>query len=337
MRRGARTGRIVVYDLAERYPGAVSVFRICGDVFDFQSPPQVEGIVDLIVVLSERYARLARPVPSSRRCYGCACRWTSSASCRSGRSARGRGVRSFSGTTPTASRSCARRGSGMASRSPRSAQRTALRHRRCARERRHRRRKEPCSARRDGVRPCRLRLRHVRRRRVGDARDVRRDGGRPLRRPGDGPRDRSGGDGPTSPTTTARMGRSTAISSSSTTAPAITSSSSCAALVSPPQQRPAAPLRELARLTALQWSWERFAREAQHAQASLHERLLVAERVAEEWETTANAERERAEILQRAADWAVSLEADLKSIHASRAWRLAERYRRWRDRLLRAR
>ena len=108
------------------------------------------------------------------------------------------------------------------------------------------------------------------------------------------------------------------------------------ALVSPPKQRPEAPLRELARLTALQWSWERFAREAQHAQASLHERLLVAERVAEEWETTANAERERAEVLQRAADWAVSLEADLKSIHASRAWRLAARYRRWRDRLLRA-
>ena len=51
---------IVVYDLAERYPGAVSVFRICGETFDFQSPPQVEGIVDLVVVLSERYARLAR-------------------------------------------------------------------------------------------------------------------------------------------------------------------------------------------------------------------------------------------------------------------------------------
>ena len=34
------------------------MFRICGDVFDFQSPPQVEGVVDLVVVLSERYARL---------------------------------------------------------------------------------------------------------------------------------------------------------------------------------------------------------------------------------------------------------------------------------------
>ena len=51
---------IVVYDLAERYPKAVNVFRICGESFDFQSPPQVEGVVDLVVVLSERYERLAR-------------------------------------------------------------------------------------------------------------------------------------------------------------------------------------------------------------------------------------------------------------------------------------
>lgn len=51
---------IVAYDLAHRYPNAFSVFRICGDVFDFQSPPQLDGIVDLVVVLSNRYARLAR-------------------------------------------------------------------------------------------------------------------------------------------------------------------------------------------------------------------------------------------------------------------------------------
>ena len=50
---------LVVYDLVERYPEAVSVFRVCGDVYDFQSPPQLGGIVDLVVVLSERYARLA--------------------------------------------------------------------------------------------------------------------------------------------------------------------------------------------------------------------------------------------------------------------------------------
>jgi hypothetical protein len=51
---------LVVYELAERYPAAFTVFRICGDVFDFQSPPQLEGLVDLVVVLSDRYARLAR-------------------------------------------------------------------------------------------------------------------------------------------------------------------------------------------------------------------------------------------------------------------------------------
>jgi hypothetical protein len=51
---------LVVYDLAERYPSAFHAFRVCGDVFDFQFPPQLEGIVDLIVVLSDRYERLAR-------------------------------------------------------------------------------------------------------------------------------------------------------------------------------------------------------------------------------------------------------------------------------------
>jgi hypothetical protein len=50
---------IVAYDLYERYPQARKVFRICGDVFDFQSPPQVDGLADLIVVLSDRYERLA--------------------------------------------------------------------------------------------------------------------------------------------------------------------------------------------------------------------------------------------------------------------------------------
>jgi hypothetical protein len=51
---------LVVYDLAERYPSAFHAFRVCGDVFDFQFPPQLDGIVDLIVVLSDRYERLAR-------------------------------------------------------------------------------------------------------------------------------------------------------------------------------------------------------------------------------------------------------------------------------------
>jgi hypothetical protein len=51
---------IVVYDLAQRYPDALHIFRVCGDVFDFQLPPQVQGLIDLIVVQSDRYERLAR-------------------------------------------------------------------------------------------------------------------------------------------------------------------------------------------------------------------------------------------------------------------------------------
>jgi DNA-binding transcriptional regulator YdaS (Cro superfamily) len=51
---------LVVYDLAERYPAAFHAFRVCGDSFDFQLAPQLDDIVDLIVVLSDRYERLAR-------------------------------------------------------------------------------------------------------------------------------------------------------------------------------------------------------------------------------------------------------------------------------------
>ncbi|MFL5843784.1 MAG: hypothetical protein ACJ762_03755 [Solirubrobacteraceae bacterium] len=51
---------IAVYPLVERYPEAFSVFRICGDLYDFQLPPQVSGIVDLVVALSDRSERLAR-------------------------------------------------------------------------------------------------------------------------------------------------------------------------------------------------------------------------------------------------------------------------------------
>jgi hypothetical protein len=51
---------LVVYDVADRYPGALMVFRICGDIRDLESPPQVDGVVDLVVVLSDRYARLAQ-------------------------------------------------------------------------------------------------------------------------------------------------------------------------------------------------------------------------------------------------------------------------------------
>jgi hypothetical protein len=53
---------VVAYDLAQRYPDALNVFRLCSDVYDFSLPPHVSAIVDLVVVLSERYERLARAV-----------------------------------------------------------------------------------------------------------------------------------------------------------------------------------------------------------------------------------------------------------------------------------
>lgn len=50
---------IVVYELSQRYPDAFCAFRLCGDVYDFQLPPQLASVVDLIVVLSDRYERAA--------------------------------------------------------------------------------------------------------------------------------------------------------------------------------------------------------------------------------------------------------------------------------------
>jgi glycosyltransferase involved in cell wall biosynthesis len=50
---------IVVYQLAERYPRALHAFRVCGDVFDFQLPPQLDGVIDVVIALSDRYARFA--------------------------------------------------------------------------------------------------------------------------------------------------------------------------------------------------------------------------------------------------------------------------------------
>jgi hypothetical protein len=49
---------MVVHDLADRYPDALMVFRVCG-AHEFHTPPQAEGRVDLVLVLADRYARLA--------------------------------------------------------------------------------------------------------------------------------------------------------------------------------------------------------------------------------------------------------------------------------------
>lgn len=51
---------IVAYDLRERYPAAFHVFRACSDVYDFELPPQLQNVVDLVLVNSDRYARLVK-------------------------------------------------------------------------------------------------------------------------------------------------------------------------------------------------------------------------------------------------------------------------------------
>ena len=329
---------IVVYDLAERYPAAVSVFRICGDTFDFQSPPLVEGILDLVVVLSERYARLAHAFavepPVARLRIPVDVERLAPVGTIRARPRRAVILGNYPDRVHVVRE--AWEGQGVEVSQVGAAQQ------------------------RFDIAPALESADIV----VGKSRAAvdAMACGRAVY-----VYDTFGGDGWLTPDTYAameadhfagqatdrvigveemardladydrRMGavnRDLAIQHHSAREHVVELLS---ALVSAPNERPSAPLGELGRLTALQWSWERVARQAQHEQALLHERLLVAERVAEEWETTANAERERAEILERAADWAVSLEADLKSIHASRAWRLAGGYRRWRDRLLRAR
>lgn len=51
---------VVAHQLADRFPQVPHVFRCCSDVFDFELPPQLPDVVDLVVVLSERYERLVR-------------------------------------------------------------------------------------------------------------------------------------------------------------------------------------------------------------------------------------------------------------------------------------
>src|ERR1700691_1518462 len=58
---------VVAYELADRYPDARHVFRVCSDVYDLSMPPQLDGVEDKILVLSNRYARLARACAASER------------------------------------------------------------------------------------------------------------------------------------------------------------------------------------------------------------------------------------------------------------------------------
>ncbi|MEK6275543.1 MAG: glycosyltransferase [Actinomycetota bacterium] len=328
----------VVYDLAERYPGAISVFRICGDVFDFQSPPQVEGIVDLVVVLGERYARLARACavkpPLARLRIPVDIHRLAPVGTIRTQPRRAVILGNYPDRIHVVREAWERRGIEV-SQIGASQQRYDI--------------AAALESADIVVGKSRAALDAMA---CGRAAYV---------------YDTFGGDGWVTPDTYAameadhfagqatdrvigveemerdladydpRMGainRDLVIQHHDSRDHVIELLS---ALVDPPKVRPSVPLGELARLTALQWSWERFAREAQHAQASLHERLLVAEQALDASAAEAKAQRERADILERAADWAVTLQADLEKIHATRAWRLTARYWRWRNRLLRVR
>ncbi|HMI98806.1 MAG TPA: glycosyltransferase [Gaiellaceae bacterium] len=327
---------IVVYELAERYPRALSVFRICGDSFDFQSPPQVEGIVDLVVVLSERYARLARAcavqVPLARLRIPVDIHRLAPAGAIRARPRHAVILGNYPDRIQVVRDAWERRGievSQVGGTQQRFDIAAALENADIV------------------VGKSRAAL---------DAMAC----GRAVYL-----YDMFGGDGWVRPDTYAAMeadhfagqatGRVIGIEEmerdladydpgmGATNRDLVIQHHSArdhvtellAALVAPPRERPSAPLRELARLTALQWSWERFAGEGQHAQASLHDRLVLAEQAAAASAAAATAESARVEVLEGVAGEAASLRADLETLHATRAWRLVGRYWRLRDRLRR--
>jgi hypothetical protein len=100
-----------------------------------------------------------------------------------------------------------------------------------------------------------------------------------------------------------------------------------------PAKRPEAPMRELARLTALQWSWEEQVRLLQVERAPLITRVMQAEQRVSEQSDQIAAQRGRIEQLQGAESRAQALEGQLAAIRGTRAWRLAQAYWRTKHRL----
>ena len=331
---------LVVYDLAERYPQALTVFRVCGDVFDFQSPPATEGVVDLLVVLSDRYARLAQ---------ACAVKAPL---------LRLRVPVDIDRLVPVGAIRAQPQRAVILGNYPDRVQIV-----REAWERRGVEVSQVGGAQQRYDIAAALESADIVVAKARAALDAMACGRAVYLY------DTFGGDGWVTPELYAEMeadmfagqatdrvigvaelerdladyhpgmgmaNRDLVVQHHSARDHVIEFLAAVAALGA--QERRPMPLRELARLTALQWSWERFAREAQHAQALLHERLLVAEQAAgnaerEAAEHVANAERERAEVLERAGEVA-DLQAELDAIRASHTWKLARPYRRWRGRLM---
>jgi hypothetical protein len=56
----------MAYALADRWPGAPQVFRAPSALYDFQSPPQLPGVVAAVVVCSDRMARHVEAMAGER-------------------------------------------------------------------------------------------------------------------------------------------------------------------------------------------------------------------------------------------------------------------------------
>jgi hypothetical protein len=320
---------LVVYELAELYPSAFHAFRVCGDVFDFQLPPQLGGILDLIVVLSDRYEQLVR--------------------------------------------ACAVKAPVLRLRVPIDADRLApvapirQRPKRAVLLGNYRDRDELVKEAwgRHGIEVSRigvLEQRYDLAAALADVDIVVAKSRAALDAMGCGRAvyvfDVFGGDGWVTPSAyTAleadhfagnatdrvigvaelerdladydhRMGvanRDLVAQHHGARDHAVEFVNAIAA--HEPGERSEAPLRELGRLIALQWSWERLVHGMQSERAALVERVHHAERRAAEAE--AAAERERGELAERAS----LLQSQLEAMRATRAWQLAGRYWRLRDRL----
>jgi hypothetical protein len=309
----------VIHELAERYPAAFTVFRVCGDVFDFQSPPQLDGLVDLVVVLSDRYARLARACAIAPRLL------------------RLRIPVSDDRLVPTGPIRARPRRAVVLGNYP---DRIDV-----VREVWERR----------GIHVTQVggeRQRYDLAAALGGADIVIAKSRAALDAMACGRAvyvyDTFGGDGWVTPETYAALEadhfaglatdrvigaveldedlgdyrREMGVANRDLVIQHHRARGHVLALLDalavPGLSRPAAPSRELARLTALQWSWECSAREAQREQAAAHERLIEAEHAAD------RAERAAAELRE-----------ELAAIRASRSWRLTKPYRSCRGRLSR--
>jgi hypothetical protein len=335
---------LVVYDLVKRYPQALTVFRICGDVYDFQSPPQLDGIVDLVVVLSERYARLAQACAVSAPLL------------------RLRVPVDIDRLVPIGALRARPRRAVILGNYPDRVQVVGEAWERHGVEVRQvggaQRRHDIADTLENAdivVAKSRAALDAMA---CGRAVYV---------------YDTFGGDGWVTPETYPAMeadhfaGQATdrVIGAAELqrdiadydpgmgmanrdlvlqhhNARDHTIEFLAAVTTRPPPERPPTPLRELSRMTALQWSWEHAAREAKVTQALLHDRLVLAE------QAVAEAERARVDAHAQAENDVATLQADVVALHsnvavlraeldairASRAWRVADHYWRWRARLL---